>query len=154
MTRRALSVCAASRCLNRPPSRWSASTAASTATGATRVPDLPVPFGDWCARDRSGGLLRGGGGAASCPQYGPLATTGFVRAVSVHVFGANFGAGWPTIIAVHLEHTSTAVVTAATLLSIGFAVVLVRAAASFLPQRSADAEDRALPASRKASVAS
>ena len=50
---------------------------------------------------------------------------------------ANFGAGWPTIIAVHLEHTSTPVIAAATVLSMCFAVVLVRAAASFLPRRSA-----------------
>ncbi len=58
-------------------------------------------------------------------------------------FMANFGAGWPTIIAIHLENTSTPVIAAATLVSIGFAVVLVRAAASFLPQRSAgNAEDR------------
>jgi hypothetical protein len=52
-------------------------------------------------------------------------------------FGANFGAGWPTIIAVHLEHPSTALIATATAFSIGFAVVLVRTAASFLPQRSA-----------------
>ena len=56
---------------------------------------------------------------------------------------ANFGAGWPTIIAIHLENTSTPVIAVATLVSIGFAVVLVRAAASFLPQGSAgNAEDR------------
>jgi hypothetical protein len=59
---------------------------------------------------------------------------------------ANFGAGWPTIIAIHLEHISTPVIAVATVASIGFAGVLVRAAASFLPQRSAgDAEDRAQP---------
>ena len=52
-------------------------------------------------------------------------------------FMANFGAGWPTIIAVHLKHTSTLAVTAATVVSIGFAVVLVRAAASFLPRQPA-----------------
>ena len=52
-------------------------------------------------------------------------------------FMANFGAGWPTIIAVHLKHTSTLAVTSATVVSIGFAVVLVRAAASFLPQQPA-----------------
>jgi hypothetical protein len=58
-------------------------------------------------------------------------------------FGANFGAGWPTIIALHLEHTSTPVIAAATVMSICFAVVLVRAAASFMPRRAArDAEDR------------
>jgi hypothetical protein len=52
-------------------------------------------------------------------------------------FMANFGAGWPTIIAVHLKHTSTPVIAAATVTSIGLAVVLVRAAASFLPLRPA-----------------
>ena len=58
-------------------------------------------------------------------------------------FMANFGAGWPTIIAIHLENTSTPVIAAATLVSIAFALALVRAAASFLPQRSAsNAEDR------------
>ncbi|MDP7705138.1 hypothetical protein [Mycobacterium sp. TY815] len=51
-------------------------------------------------------------------------------------FMANFGAGWPTIIAIHLEHTSTAVTAAATVLSICFAVALVRAASSFLPPTS------------------
>jgi hypothetical protein len=50
-------------------------------------------------------------------------------------FMANFGAGWPTIIAVHLKHTSTPVVIAGTVVSICFAVVLARAAASLLPQR-------------------
>jgi len=58
-------------------------------------------------------------------------------------FGANFGAGWPTIIAVHLEHHSTPLITVATVVSIVFAVVLVRGAAAALPQRRAsDAEDR------------
>ena len=69
-------------------------------------------------------------------------------------FMANFGAGWPTIIAIHLENTSTPVIAAATVVSIGFAVVLVRAAASFLPPRSAaDAEDRPQPVVGKAGVA-
>jgi hypothetical protein len=52
-------------------------------------------------------------------------------------FMANFGAGWPTIIAVHLERTSTPVVLVAAVISIFFAVVLLRAAASFLPPQSA-----------------
>jgi hypothetical protein len=53
-------------------------------------------------------------------------------------FMANFGAGWPTIIAVHLKHTSTPVIAAATVMSIGLAVMLVRMSASFLPQGAAD----------------
>jgi hypothetical protein len=52
-------------------------------------------------------------------------------------FMANFGAGWPTIIGVHLEHTSTPVVLVAAVISICFAVVLIGAAASFLPPQSA-----------------
>ena len=52
-------------------------------------------------------------------------------------FMANFGAGWPTIIAVHLKNTSTPVVLVATVLSICFAAVLVRAAAPCLPPQSA-----------------
>ena len=70
-------------------------------------------------------------------------------------FMANFGAGWPTIIAIHLENTSTPVIAAATLVSIGFAVVLVRAAASFLPQGSAaDAEGHASIRGTKAQLVS
>jgi hypothetical protein len=52
-------------------------------------------------------------------------------------FMTNFGAGWPTIIAVHLEHTSTPVVLVAAVISIFFAVILIGAAASFLPPQSA-----------------
>lgn len=48
-------------------------------------------------------------------------------------FGANFGAGWPTIIALHAQHSSTALVVAATVISICFAVVLVCFAALSLP---------------------
>jgi hypothetical protein len=55
-------------------------------------------------------------------------------------FGVNFGAGWPTIIAVHLEHPTTPLTAAATVLSIGFAVMLVRTAASLLPQKSASGD--------------
>jgi hypothetical protein len=60
-------------------------------------------------------------------------------------FMANFGAGWPTIIAVHLKHTSTPVVIAGTVVSICFAVVLVRAAAAFLPQPAVDPVGRPTP---------
>jgi hypothetical protein len=58
-------------------------------------------------------------------------------------FMTNFGAGWPTIIAVHLKHTSTPVIAAATVMSICLAAVLVRAAASFLSRSAADAANRA-----------
>jgi hypothetical protein len=48
-------------------------------------------------------------------------------------FMANFGAGWPMIIAINAEHASTALVAAASLLSMALAAVLVRGAGSFLP---------------------
>src|SRR5690625_3939545 len=47
--------------------------------------------------------------------------------------GTNFGIGWPTIIAINLQGTSRLLVAVATLISIGFAVLLVRAAGSLLP---------------------
>jgi hypothetical protein len=54
--------------------------------------------------------------------------------------GVNFGAGWPAIIAVHLKHSSTPLIVVATVVSIGLAGVVLRAAASFLPlQPAADA---------------
>jgi hypothetical protein len=75
-------------------------------------------------------------------------------------FGANFGLGWPTIIALHLENTSTPVIAAATVVSIGLAVTMVRMCASFLPKGAAgDAQDRparsepAQPVSAKTGVA-
>jgi hypothetical protein len=56
---------------------------------------------------------------------------------------ANFGAGWPTIIAVHLEHTSTPVVAAATVVSLCFAVILVwMCAAVVSPRSAAEGDDR------------
>lgn len=63
-------------------------------------------------------------------------------------FMANFGAGSPTIIALHAQSTSAPLVTAGTLVSIVFAVVLVRFAASYLPAgdtsgSTSDAQDGA-----------
>jgi hypothetical protein len=54
-------------------------------------------------------------------------------------FMANFGAGSPTIIALHAQHSSTALVAAGTVISICFALVLVRFAASFLPAENPSA---------------
>jgi hypothetical protein len=48
-------------------------------------------------------------------------------------FGVNFGAGSPVIVALHLEHPSRVLVTLGSLLSMTFAVLLVRGAASLLP---------------------
>ncbi|TAM64409.1 hypothetical protein [Mycobacterium sp.] len=53
-------------------------------------------------------------------------------------FMANFGGGWPTIIALHAQKTSAALVAAATVVSICFALVLVRFAASLLPPAEPD----------------
>lgn len=52
-------------------------------------------------------------------------------------FGTNFGAGWPMIISLHAEHTSTALVTVGTLASIGLAAALIALAGGLLPKRSA-----------------
>lgn len=52
-------------------------------------------------------------------------------------FMANFGAGWPMIISINADHTSTALVAVASLLSMAFAAVLVRFASSFLPSAAA-----------------
>lgn len=46
---------------------------------------------------------------------------------------ANFGAGAPTIIAIHMENPSSALVMAATTLSIVFALLLIAGAARLLP---------------------
>src|SRR5271163_2884690 len=73
---------------------------------------------------------------ARCTGQWPL--LGLLVLFPCTFFMANFGAGWPTIIAVHLEHTSTLTIAAATLVSIGLAVTLVRMSASFLPQGAAD----------------
>lgn len=59
----------------------------------------------------------------------------------VTFFGANFGAGMPTIIALHVKGTSTALIMTCSLLSIALAVALVAIAALFVPKHSAgDAE--------------
>jgi hypothetical protein len=51
----------------------------------------------------------------------------------VTFFGANFGAGAAVIIGIHAQHTTEALVTVCTLVSILCAAVLIRLAASFLP---------------------
>ncbi len=57
---------------------------------------------------------------------------------------ANFGAGWPMIIALHTEGTSTALVAVGTLSAIAFAGVFVWAAGAFLPDGAgAESENRA-----------
>jgi hypothetical protein len=49
-------------------------------------------------------------------------------------FGANFGAGSPVIIAIHATHASRLAVYLCTLLSIAFAIGLIRFAAALLPK--------------------
>jgi hypothetical protein len=58
-------------------------------------------------------------------------------------FGANFGAGSAVIVAIHLEDPSRVLVGLASLLSMGFAIVLVRAAGALIPT----ADDVPIPAS-------
>lgn len=74
----------------------------------------------------------------------PWQLGGLIVLFPVTFFGANFGAGWPMIIALHTENTSTALVTAGTLVSIGLAAALVAGMAGLLPDRSdGGAEHRA-----------
>lgn len=47
--------------------------------------------------------------------------------------GGNFGAGWPTIIAIHLDNPSKPLIVAGTLVSMGLAAVVIRAAAKVAP---------------------
>ncbi len=49
---------------------------------------------------------------------------------------ANFGAGAPTIIAIHMENPSTALIMAATSLSIVFALLLIWGASQLLPEEA------------------
>ena len=51
--------------------------------------------------------------------------------------GANFGAGWPTIIAIHLARPSAPITLVGTLLSVLLGVLVVRAAARVLPSAPA-----------------
>jgi hypothetical protein len=66
----------------------------------------------------------------------PWQLLGLIALFPVTFFGANFGAGWPMIISLHAEHTSTALVMVGTLASIGLAVALVALAGGLLPKRS------------------
>jgi hypothetical protein len=80
---------------------------------------------------------------------GPWQLLGLFVLFPCTFFGANFGLGWPTIIALHLEHTSTPLIAVATVVSIGLAVIMVRMCASFVPQGAAgDAKVRPDAATR------
>ncbi|SBW18799.1 hypothetical protein [Protofrankia symbiont of Coriaria ruscifolia] len=59
-------------------------------------------------------------------------------------FMANFGAGSPVIIALHLEDTSRLIVALASLLSIAFAAAAIRGASSFLPTTAGQSEAAAV----------
>jgi hypothetical protein len=52
--------------------------------------------------------------------------------------GANFGAGWPTIIAIHLAAPTAPTVVMGTLLSTLLALLLIRAAAGLIPVLASD----------------
>jgi hypothetical protein len=46
---------------------------------------------------------------------------------------ANFGAGWPVVIALHLERASAPIIMVASLIGIALALLLIRAAATLVP---------------------
>jgi hypothetical protein len=63
----------------------------------------------------------------------------------VTFFGANFGAGSAVIIAIHAAHVSRVAVYICTVLSIVFAITLIRFAAAFVPGSAAAAAGRVTP---------
>jgi hypothetical protein len=64
----------------------------------------------------------------------------------VTFFGANFGAGSAVIIAIHASHASRLAVYLCTLLSIVFAIALIRFAAALLPKTGVGDAGRTGPA--------
>lgn len=65
---------------------------------------------------------------------------GLIVLFPVTFFGANFGAGWPMIIALHAQHSSTALVTVGTVAGIALAAALVGLAGGLLPASSVGGE--------------
>lgn len=74
---------------------------------------------------------------------GARASIGLFALFPCTFLGMNFGAGWPVIIAIHLEHPIPPLTLLATLASIGLVLVVIRAAAAFLPslQRSGRSDE-------------
>lgn len=50
--------------------------------------------------------------------------------------GINFGAGWPTIIAIHLAENRSVITVIGTVISLGLAAIVIRAVASVVPAAS------------------
>ncbi|UTI65378.1 hypothetical protein NBH00_03990 [Paraconexibacter antarcticus] len=67
---------------------------------------------------------------------GPLDLMGIFVIFPVTFFGANFGAGAAVIVAIHAQNTNKTIVTLCTLVSIACAGLLIRLAASFLPEEA------------------
>lgn len=63
----------------------------------------------------------------------PAAALGLFVLFPCTFLGTNFGAGWPTIISIHLEAPSTALTVVASGLSIALAAVVIRGAAAVVP---------------------
>jgi hypothetical protein len=59
----------------------------------------------------------------------PISGASLFVAFPVIFLGVNFGAGWPTIVAIHLAAPSTAITLAGTVLSTALALILIRAGA-------------------------
>jgi hypothetical protein len=76
----------------------------------------------------------------------PWGLLGLFVVFPVTFFGANFGAGSAVIIAVHASHASRVAVYLCTLVSIVFAITLVRFAAVFVPKPGVPDTDRTAPA--------
>lgn len=68
---------------------------------------------------------------------GPMSLLGLFVLFPCTFYFANFGAGAPTIVAIHLDDPAPALVMLASALSIVFALLLIRGAAQLLPATSA-----------------
>jgi hypothetical protein len=74
----------------------------------------------------------------------PVGLLGLLVLFPCTFLGVNFGAGWPTIIAIHLTAPTTLTVALATLLSTMLALLVIRAASAFIPTLASDAGSTAI----------
>jgi hypothetical protein len=81
--------------------------------------------------------------------------SGLLAVHPVTMYAANFGLGWPVIIAIHMNHPkpSSGLIWVATFLAYGFCTLAVFAASKFLPQPIAAADPESATVSSREGVA-
>jgi len=101
------------------------------------------------AGGRAGHVLRGGLREPALPDDRDVAERGRPGDLPVTMLGANFGAGWAVIVAIHAHEANVWWVRAATLVSIATAALLVRLVIALIPPPGNAADlPRAEPAGR------